>query len=65
MSDGGASNLEAAIWAIGSLGVIAAYGIVHFYLRQYQEARDERVRGKAYRQGRDDERAARHKRPKD
>jgi len=40
MGEGGASNLEAAIWAIGALGLVMAYGSAHYFLRRYQEARE-------------------------
>ena len=65
MSGGGATTLEAALWAIGSFSVLVAYGTIHFYVQRYQEARDERVRAEAYRRGRNDEKASRGNHPKD
>ena len=58
MSDGGATNLEAALWSIGAFSVVLTYGLVAFFLRRYLDARDERVRAEAYRRGRDDEKAS-------
>ena len=59
MSDGGATNLEAALAVVGSIAVVAVYGFIAHHFQLHRNARDAIIRDQAYRKGREDEREAR------
>ena len=57
MLDGEISTLEAAIWSVGSMGILYALGVLAVLFRRHQEDRDEQIRADAYRRGWEDAKA--------